>query len=221
MDYITDKKKIGENLQRIRKKKYKTQESFAEALGLLDRKTISKWETGETEIPMTRLPEICNLLDCDMDYLFGKIDVPRKNTEIAMKETGLSEKSITKLNEIMKSCHLDWWSLVFNEFIENEKFAAFLGYLSLYATHKSEKITHSYYRIDTKDIAFTRAQNAFVEIASEIETVMTKKAKTNGDYRGYLLIADTAYKEGKITKDEYQKEIAKCYEGWQVNGNDK
>lgn len=94
MDYITDKKKIGENLQRIRKKKYKTQESFAEALGLLDRKTISKWETGETEIPMTRLPEICNLLECDMDFIFGKIDVFKNQTKNVMEETGLKEDSV-------------------------------------------------------------------------------------------------------------------------------
>ena len=87
MDYLTDKKEIGKRLKNIRKEKYKTQEAFAEALNLSDRKTVSKWETGETEIPITRLADICRLLDCDLDYLFGKIDVPKNQTNNVMVET--------------------------------------------------------------------------------------------------------------------------------------
>ena len=90
MDYITDKKEIGKRLKAIRKMKYKSQEAFAEDLNISDRKTVSKWETGETEIPMTRLPDICNALECDMDYIFGKINTPKNCTTNVMQETGLS-----------------------------------------------------------------------------------------------------------------------------------
>lgn len=93
MDYLTDKKEIGKRLKAIRKKEYKSQDSFAEKLHISDRKTISKWETGETEIPMTRLPEICNTLNCDMDYIFGKIDTPQNCTTNVMQETGLSAQA--------------------------------------------------------------------------------------------------------------------------------
>lgn len=94
MDYITDKSKIGANLKKARKAKYKSQDAFAEAIDVSDRKTISKWETGETEIPTKRLPKICNLLECDMDFIFGKIDVFKNQTKNIMEETGLNEEAV-------------------------------------------------------------------------------------------------------------------------------
>ena len=39
---------------------------------------------------MTRLPAICNALECDMDYIFGKINTPKNCTTNVMQETGLS-----------------------------------------------------------------------------------------------------------------------------------
>lgn len=93
MDYFMGKKEIGSRLKAIRKTKYKSQESFAEALKIADRKTISKWETGETEIPITRLSDICRLLDCDLDYIFGKIKPPKNSINNVMEETGLTEQA--------------------------------------------------------------------------------------------------------------------------------
>ena len=122
MDYLTDKKTIGERLQKLRKTKYKTQDSFAEALYVSDRKTISKWETGETEIPISRLPDICNKLDCDLDYLFGRIDVPKNITSDIMQDTGLSE---TAVNTILTP----EYTTILNVILSDENFKSLLDIL--------------------------------------------------------------------------------------------
>lgn len=118
-----DKKLIGQNLKKARKAKYKSQESFAEAIGVLDRKTISKWETGETEIPMTRLAEICNLLNCDMDFIFGKIDVFKNRISNITDETGLHEEAAKVLTDSN-------YTEVLNTILPNPHFTKILRVLS-------------------------------------------------------------------------------------------
>lgn len=97
MEYLADIKEIGRRLQERRKEFFKTQYDFAEALGIDERKTVGNWETGTVAIPIHRLSDICKLLDCDLDYLFGKIDVPKNNTADIIKETRLSQKAIEKI----------------------------------------------------------------------------------------------------------------------------
>lgn len=98
MDYLADTKEIGERLRLLRVKRgFRSQDKLAEAIGVSDRKTVAKWETGETAIPITRLASICKVLDCDLDYLFGKIDVPRNVVSDICETTGLSETAVGKL----------------------------------------------------------------------------------------------------------------------------
>lgn len=123
MDYLRDKKEVGQRLQKIRKTKYKTQKDFAEALYLSDRKTVSKWETGETEIPITQLSDICKLLDCDLDYLFGKIDVSKNQTNNIMIETGLSEMAVEVL---LNNQYTD----ILNAILKDENFINLLNIIS-------------------------------------------------------------------------------------------
>lgn len=68
------KNNIAEGIERIEKYKCcKTQDSFAEELGL-ERRAISRWETGKSLPNIKNLKKICNLLDCNVDYLFGFSD---------------------------------------------------------------------------------------------------------------------------------------------------
>ena len=88
-----DKETIGKRIQKLRKERGYTQEELQKKMSLSDRKSISNYEKGKTEIPMTRLPDLCVALDCDLDYIFGKIDIPKNSTKNVMEETGLTEKA--------------------------------------------------------------------------------------------------------------------------------
>lgn len=100
MDYFMDNRQIGNRLRTLRKKRgYKSQDVFAEAIHVTERKTVGKWETGEASIPIKKLAVICDVLDCDLDYLFGKIDTPKNEVCDIMKQTGLSEKAVNYISK--------------------------------------------------------------------------------------------------------------------------
>jgi transcriptional regulator with XRE-family HTH domain len=65
------KRKQGEVLKEIRKRKDLTQTQLGKMLGVRYN-TISGWETGEHKIPTNRLNEICNILNIPPSYLLGE-----------------------------------------------------------------------------------------------------------------------------------------------------
>lgn len=83
-----DKKLICKHLKELRISRYKkdekyafckSQESFAEKLKL-ERRTISSWERGKTLPSLCNLIEICNILDCNIEYLLGADEIPYINS---------------------------------------------------------------------------------------------------------------------------------------------
>lgn len=119
-----DNRQIGERLSTLRKARgYKSQEAFAEAIDISERKTISKWETGETAIPINRLATICEVLDCDMDYLFGKIATPKNTTASVMQQTQLSEDAV---NLILHTKRKD----VLTAILESEHFTKLISIIT-------------------------------------------------------------------------------------------
>lgn len=92
---IYDISEVGKRIRELRKEKWKcykeykdtqkkgdekyiyceTLETFAEKLDV-DRRTIGKWEKGESLPPLDKLALICELLDCQMDYFLGADELP-------------------------------------------------------------------------------------------------------------------------------------------------
>lgn len=68
------KRKQGEVLKEVRKRKKLTQTQFGELLGVRYN-TICGWETGTHKIPTNRLNEICKILDIPPSYLLGEESV--------------------------------------------------------------------------------------------------------------------------------------------------
>ena len=60
-------------------------------------KTVSNWESGATRPKYEEFISLCDILECDADYLLCRQDTPRKATVDIMNETGLSEKSVSNL----------------------------------------------------------------------------------------------------------------------------
>lgn len=100
--------KFGENLRKARKAKYKaegkykTQELFAEALGC-SVETVRNWEQGRTPPETGTLFLIAELLDCDLDYLTGRIERPTHDLEFITDQLGLSEEAVKKIMRMSKS----------------------------------------------------------------------------------------------------------------------
>jgi transcriptional regulator with XRE-family HTH domain len=51
-----------------------SRDEFANAVGVSSR-TVSNWQSGKTELPVTKLLTICNTLRCRADYLLGREEV--------------------------------------------------------------------------------------------------------------------------------------------------
>lgn len=61
------------------------------------RKTISIWETGKAMPSLEEFVILCDILECDPEYLLGSCPTPRKDTKSGMDITGLSKETIDKL----------------------------------------------------------------------------------------------------------------------------
>lgn len=100
-----------ERLKEVRiKRGYKTQSALAEAYnkrynpnaintsGILG--SIKKWESGRSVPTIEKLDNLCELLDCDVNYLLGKIDCTNYQATEFKAQTGLSETTYERLKEL-------------------------------------------------------------------------------------------------------------------------
>lgn len=107
-----DKKLVGKRIKELRierKKLYsenpntyekysfcKTQEIFSDTLNV-DRRTVIKWEKGESIPSLYDLIKICDILDCNIEYFLGADELPYINTvSKASHYTGINPKIIEK-----------------------------------------------------------------------------------------------------------------------------
>lgn len=93
------RKRFGIQLEKARKKKGLTQEALAGKIGK-GPQTVSNWENGyyyPKEIDT--LLKIANILECDPDFLLGRLDESTHNVHFACAFTGLSEKAIEKITK--------------------------------------------------------------------------------------------------------------------------
>lgn len=93
---------FSERIMILRRKKGLTQDELAQKIGVSS-KTINSWEGGKFAngggLKVANIIALCNTLDCDFDYLFGKIDLPTKIDTDIQAETGLSERAIDRLRD--------------------------------------------------------------------------------------------------------------------------
>lgn len=91
---------FGDRLKELRKKKYRTQDDFAEDMDVTV-ETVRNWEQGRVLPEMGTLIKISRLLDCDLDYLTGRIKCQTHDLQFIHDQTGLSEGAIRKLQSFM------------------------------------------------------------------------------------------------------------------------
>lgn len=100
----TVKEIVGRRLIEARNRKGMTRQVLADELGSNRKAPASKvgvsydqlkqWERGINSIPLEWIPAICDVLGCDVGYLFGEYEeLTRQSTDIC-KVTGLSENAV-------------------------------------------------------------------------------------------------------------------------------
>lgn len=84
-----------------------SQEAFAEKLSEkvqyeVNRRTVSRWENGATEISLSSLTELADYFNVSLDYITGQIDFIHVGNDEIINSTGLSEKSVETLRKWQK-----------------------------------------------------------------------------------------------------------------------
>lgn len=110
---------FSSRLQECRRRKYSSQQAFADAymekFGMIRKGkknfdnnmfgTIQSWEQGKSTPTAEALANVCDLLDCDADYLLGRIDQRTHDINDAHRFTGLSVEALEQLHEYRVNLH--------------------------------------------------------------------------------------------------------------------
>lgn len=62
---------MGARIRQRRVAKGMSQTDLGDALGGISFQQVQKYENGSNEVPTSRMPALCEALDCDLNYLFG------------------------------------------------------------------------------------------------------------------------------------------------------
>lgn len=103
---------FSQRLRECRKRKFSSQQAFADAyveqFGMIRKPrsktdsnmfgTVQSWEQGKSTPTAEALSNICKLLDCDADYLLGRIDQRTHDINDAHRYTGLSPEALEQLH---------------------------------------------------------------------------------------------------------------------------
>lgn len=102
---------IGDNLAKARAKDNMTRKELCQKLNRcktphpekeLTEDVIKMWELGRNTINIEWIPAICQVLHCDVGYLFGEHEEKTGAITDIKKETGLSADAIFELQELKK-----------------------------------------------------------------------------------------------------------------------
>lgn len=143
-EIYSEKQRIdfGDRLQNLRKqKKIKTQEEFAAKLGV-NLKSVQNWEQGR-KLPQTEhLFKICDVLDCDLDYLIGRLEERNRTIKEMAAYTGLSEDAVKALHKYNNANdRRSSWPSHLSDIITHKDFFALMSNISDYmGTAKLERL---------------------------------------------------------------------------------
>ena len=146
--YFSEKKRkeIGKRIKRERTLLNLSQVNLAEKLYIGSdenntRQTIWNWETGRTMPSIDRFIELCEIFNCELDYLLCKHDCKTREASDIHNSLGLSENAITILKQINSSPYKDTINSL-SQLIEHPQFLELLCDIH---THNNEFNQKHYY----------------------------------------------------------------------------
>lgn len=137
---------IGMNIKRARKEKGLSMQAFADKVATNGkapvlrgkRDTISvdrlkMWENGTNPVELEWIPAFCDVLECDVGFLFGEYKEHTKCKANICSETGLSEKAADSLIGLYNYGPTESFKTLVT-LLENEGVWKFMG-------HREEEVT--------------------------------------------------------------------------------
>lgn len=101
MNSVKHDPKVGGRIKKIRTKKSKTRQEFADMLGV-SVKHIYEIETGKTNFSVDLLKKICTELSVSSDYImFGKRETSPSDGRLNVQEIKSVEETINILNNLI------------------------------------------------------------------------------------------------------------------------
>lgn len=99
-----DMKYTGKIIKELREKAGENQEQLAEALGVANRETVARWESGARDLRREHIIALAQHFHVSADYLLGLTNVKAIPTDgklqAAAEVTGLSEGALLKLSKL-------------------------------------------------------------------------------------------------------------------------
>lgn len=108
----TIKDDFSKNFKKIRKDHGYTQANFKEKYEEIYGKktitveTIRNWEQGRNVPELQTIWKLCEIFNCDIDYLFGRIDYSTHDLKFICSKIGLSEDAVKYLIKIQEEKRL-------------------------------------------------------------------------------------------------------------------
>lgn len=142
--------------------------------------TLKKWEYGENPINIEWLPVICDVLGCDIGYLFGEYKQKRREVSDVCAVTGLSPGAVNAILYMTENGKKD----VLNQTISNYHFFRFLGLIYRLSKAKQKPGFDRYFNNPTGDISEEYvyeavATNEAAKLVSEVSDELIKEVKKN------------------------------------------
>lgn len=171
--------------------------------------TFKKWEYGTNQLNIEWLPALCDVLHCDVGYLFGEYPQFRRVNADICKETGLTENAVNAIRSYRATNRADWGLDAINALIESKDFLSLICYMVQYATSngKQAEIVFSGdtppQTIDCQAVFLSNIQDTINLIAHEMSDKFGGKTDNRVFYK-FLLQAE---EKGLVTPLQ-SKEIA-------------
>ena len=103
-------------------------------------RNISNWLKGNNYPKrISDVLELCNALDCDLDYFFTNMPAPTHDIEFISQKTGLNKKSIDTLNILKRSEYIGILNYIMSDYAI---LGRFLSNLSLYFDNDYDTPVH-------------------------------------------------------------------------------
>ena len=152
--------------------------------------TLRKWRSPNGNPTLNILVRICDLLECDIDYLLGRIEESTHTIKFIGEKTGLSEDSQNRLQEIMKTPQ-DGKEMIkiLDKLIRNPAFSIFL----------IKDINRCYSKFDNLKLA---ENSPIYKIAKQKHTIKEEiELKNSGD----------------IVYDSFRQRLSDCHDSYDAS----